>query len=291
MRLQASDIQDFTLYNQNKAVQTMTSSTDSDKTHLSHRLIAAWLKYDPFVNLVAKDNEQIRHDAMLALAGEKAAQKYFKTTTKFTPLPKLVYPGDVRKKEQEFFDKPDKRNRIIRQLVYWGRDEYLNKENPDSHNTRIQIIASLLGPLFLNSNADQEKLIIEGIKVLVISRPTSLGVKGEQSPEVHKQILSKIGNLLRYHQLVVEGKLKNHTETAVKAHLIKTIQSLNQSKNRSAYYVADNQKMRKKIIAQKFPLKDHTHQGLIKIIKHYTISGFAEARNLAKNLFSELKLD
>jgi len=301
MKLDLSDIQDFKLYNQatNTTLQMVQKANSKpkpqksqrQKSHLSHKLIAAWLKYDPFVNLVAKENDQIRHDAMLALAGQKAANQFFHKSSRLKPPPKLVYPGDVRKKEQEFFDKPSKRNKIIRELVFWGRDEYINKENPDSHNTRTQIASSLLGPLFLNSNEAQEKLIIQGLKVLVISRPTSLGVQGEQSPVVHKEIISRIGNILRYNQIVIEGKLKNHTEAAIKVNLIKTIQSLNKSRSRSAYYVADDQKLRKKIIAQKFPLKDNTYKGLVKILNHYTISGFSEARIQAKSIIKDLNID
>jgi len=129
---------------------------------------------------------------MLALLGEKPAKHYYSSLKKFKPPPKLIFPADVRKKEAEFFDNPTLRTRIIRELVYWGRDQYLNQENPDSHNTRIQIVHSLLGPLFLNSTPIQEQLIIDGIKVLVVSRQTSESKSGEQSPLVHQEILNKI---------------------------------------------------------------------------------------------------
>lgn len=261
---------------------------DENKSSLSEKLVAAWLKYDPFVRLVAKDNDRARYDAMLAMAGEKPAQKFFGVRKKYQPLPKLIFPSDVRRREQEFLDDPDKRTRIIRELIYWGRDEYLNTENIDSHLTRLQIIQALLGIMFLNSDSAQERLIIDGLKVLVLSRETSLGKTGEQSPLVHQEIIDRVAEILRYNEMVLKNKIQAQSEKVLRAQLLKTIQGLKESTHRSAYYVADDQKRRPKTVAERFPLNSETEAGLLDIVRHYTYSVWPEIKSQAQSLLKKL---
>ncbi len=283
MRIKAHEIQNFTEYTRIK----MTGN--EEKSPLTEKLLAAWLKHDPFVKLISKDNETIHHDVMLALAGEKAAKRFYKHIRNLKPRPKLVYPRDVREKEQDFLDKPQHRTRIVRELVYWGTDEYLNSENPDSHSTRMQIVNSLLGPILINSSPEQEKLIIDGLKVIIITRRTSLGKNGETSPLVHQEILDTVCDLLRYNQIVKENLALHHTHVAMRSQLIKTIQNLKERSHHSAYYVADDRIRRQRSIAEKFPLKDATYRGLIEIVRHYTFSAWPDFRTKAQDLLVELK--
>ena len=290
MRINSADITRFPDYNK-AIVSTMVASKKlkpTTKSPLRAKLIAAWLKLDPFVSIIAKDNQRIRHDAMLALAGKNAAKEYFGKFKKLKPPPKLIFPQDVREKEIEFLQKPKRRSLIIRELVYWGRDDYLNQENPDSYLSRIQIISSLLGPILLNASEEQEKLLVDGVKVLVISKQTTLGKKGEQSIEVHRALIHKVVQLLKYNQMVIDGEHNQQTESAVRAQLIKTIQNLSQQKHRSAYYVAGDQLTRKKIIKSKFPLKETTKSGLIDIVKHYSFSANTQFQKLARETLTQI---
>lgn len=263
-------------------------SGDTEKSTLSENLVAAWLKYDPFVKLVAKDDNTIRYEAMLAMAGEKAAKKFFGTAQKYNPPPELIYPRHVREKEAQFLEEPDKRTHIVRELVYWGRDEYLNQENPESHVSRVQIIQSLLGPLFVSANESQEKLIVDGVKVLVVSRETGGSKSGEQSPLVHQEILAKVGEILRYDLLVQKNKADDHAQKAIRAHLIKTIQGLKETTHRSAYYLADDSGKRRRAIASKFPLRQETRVGLIDIVRHYSFSASPQINQPATRLLAEV---
>lgn len=284
MRLNLADIRDFPEYNISLEAE-MGHAVVDDKSPLSERLIAAWLKYDPFVKLIARD-EQARFEAMFALAGEKAATRHFGKYPHHKPA-KLIYPKDIRHKEQEFLRYPEKRTLIIRELVFWGTNKTLNEENPDSYHTRMQVISSLLGPIFINSNETQERLIIEGVKVLVLSRETSLGRHGEPSALVHNHLLTKVTELLRYHQAVKSGQHDRKTDAAFRAELLKTIQNFRESGTRSAYYVADDLKTKKRTLAQKFPLKVGTLDEILKIVQHYTFSAWPEARSRAVRLFAE----
>ncbi len=258
-------------------------NSSSNHSPLTEKLIALWLKHDPFVKIVAGGNEEIRRDAMLALLGEKAAKRYIKGAHVFTQTP-MVYPRDVRREETEFLQSPDKRDKIIHELIHWGSNVKINQENPESHKTRVQIVHSLLGPLFLNSNSEQEKLLIEGLKVLVVTKTTSMGRTGEISPLVHEEILKKIGEILRYNWELLTNKHKSYTETVARAQLLKTIQSLKDRKHRSAYYVADDQANRRRLLEAKFPLKSNTYNGLIEIARHYLFSAWGNFRSQAKNL-------
>jgi len=255
---------------------------------LTEKLIGLWLKHDPFIKIVAGDNHEIRRDAMLALLGENAAQRYMQRSKMTLPTP-IVHPSHVRQKADEFLEDPQKRSRIIHQLVHWGSDTKINQENPDSHKTRMQIIHSLMGPLFLNSSPEQEKLIIEGLKVLVVTKTTSLGKTGEISPLVHHEILEKVSELLRYHYALITNQQKSHTEAIIRAHLLKSIQGLKETGHRSAYYVADDQARRKRLIAEKFPLKPDTYQGLLEIARHYTFSANTDFRRSSQKLLQDIK--
>lgn len=264
----------------------MSNLDYTNHSPLTEKLITLWLKHDPFIKLVAGPNEEIRRDAMLALLGDQAARRYLKNS-KFIPTP-IIHPRQIRAKEDEFLNFPEKRIEIIHQLVRWGSDPKINEENPDSHKTRVQIIHSLLGPLFLNSDESAERLIIQGLKVLVVTKTTNLGTTGEISPLVHHEILQKTSELLRYHHAVVTNQIKNHTETVIRAQLMKTIQGLKERGHRSAYYVADDQATRKKLIASKFPLAKDTYQGLLDIARHYTFSAWPEFRTKAQQLLEDI---
>lgn len=257
-----------------------------EKSPLTEKLVTLWLKHDPFVRFVAKDNEEIRRDTMLALLGEKAAARYMKGKS-LPPRILIVTPKHIRDQEQEFLEHPPKRSEIIHQLVHWGSDERINQENPESYNTRVQIIHSLMGPLFMNANENQEKLIVEGLKVLAVTKTTNMGKQGELSPLVHQEILSKVADILRYHHVILENRAQKQAEMAMRAHLLKTIQGL-KAKKHHGYYTADDAAARQKIIASKFPLKEDTYQGLKNILRHYTFSAWKEFRVAAHAVLEDI---
>lgn len=265
----------------------MKSNQKKPKATISQKIIGAWLKHDPFVRLIAKNDDQVRYSAMMAMLGERAAKNYYQKLKKYNPGPSLIYPSHIREKEQEFLKHPKKHELIIRQLVAWGTDKYLNSQNIESHKTRAQIIHALLGTLFLNATEKEETLIIDAIKVLVISKGTHIGKRGEQSPFVHQEILQKVCDILYFDRLRIQGKKDQQQELAMKAVLIKNIQEMKD--RHSAYYANSRQLKPRKLVNLKFPLKPKTKIGLIKIVRHYTCSSDPKVRQHANTTLKTIE--
>jgi len=252
------------------------------------KAIVAWLKYDPLISIVVKNDDEVRRDVMLNLLGPKAAVEHFGKFPPRKPGMGTIYPQTVREVVNQSLNDSKERTELIKKLVYWATDPEINGLYIDSHLSRIQIVNSLLGPIFFNSNANQEDLICKGLKYLLVKKQTSIGKPGEQSYEVHDVLLGKIIEILVHNQKVIINKAVKEAEEKMRVHLLRQIQELRGERATTVTYGLDLKVKVSKIVKEKFPLRSETVQHFEEMLEFYAHSSWPtfsiEAQDAKKKL-------
>src|SRR4030066_2140749 len=86
----------------------------AEKATVVDKAFAAWLKYDPLVSAIVKNDDNTRRDVMLNILGTEAAMRHF---GKFPPRKAYegpIFPDLVRKEVEASIDDQTKRTRLIK---------------------------------------------------------------------------------------------------------------------------------------------------------------------------------
>ncbi len=230
---------------------------------------------------------------MASIFGETDSENFLKGRVKLVKaknkkMAPYILPSDVDKKVIKFLEINQdtktglkKRQQIIETLIFWALDPEINAQNIESYETRSEIIKSLLGVIFQNSLADETEQILSGIKKIVFSRVTYLGVKGEPSPFVHDTVISGVGRVLNIHFGEIVRLRNEKLENLTKIKLIKEIKDHEGGTGSLAFsggYIKDDP------YRHKFPLPQKRANMLISILKHYQYSAWPESRKTAIEL-------
>lgn len=239
------------------------------RTKLYERLVASWLKHDPFVSLVVKNDDRTRRDIMLNIVGPQAAMIHFGKFPPRTVEEGPIVPNIVRQEVQASLDDDGKRTQLVMKLIRWATDASVNNRYIKSHLTRIQIVRSLLGPIFFRATAKQEDLLLRGLKFMIAKKTTVIDKPGEQSSDVHDVVLECASDTLIYHQKVIINKALTEVEEKMRVQLLRQIQEIRGKKNLSQYYSQEVTKNVRKIIKEKFPLRRETARHFEEILDFY----------------------
>jgi hypothetical protein len=260
------------------------------KTPILEKAVAAWLKYDPFVKIAVRNDDEVRRDVMLNLLGSESAIRHF---GKFPPRKHNygpILPQMVREAADEALKNPEKRTHLIKKMIYWATDPGVNNRYIKSYLTRIQIITSLLGPLFIHADAGQEDLILNGLKYMLVRKTTALDDRGEQSFQVHEAVLDRVAELLIHNQKVIIGKAIAETEEKMRVHLLKQIQEIKGKKTSTIYSIPELQStIGQQIIKEKFPLRKRAVNHLEEILEFYLEGNFPELRMKAEESYDLIR--
>lgn len=258
------------------------------KKPILEKAFVAWLKYDPFVSIIVRKDDVSRRNVMLNLLGKDAAQRHFGKFPTKKPKYGPIYPETVRIAVNESIQDAQKRDELITKLIFWATDSEINNIYIKSHLTRIQIITSLLGPIFFHATAKQEKNLLKGIKFMLVKKQTSIGLHGEQSYYVHEVLLNRIGDILVHNQKVIINKAVREAEEKMRVHLLRQIQELRGEKHTSSIYNLDLKTKINRIVKEKFPLKKESTKHLEEMLKFYTKCQWPELQ--AKAIASQNKV-
>jgi hypothetical protein len=205
----------------------------------------------------------------------------------------LILPSQIDKEVKQFFSTSvasktgrAKRLKMIKNLIFWGTDLEINKQNIDSYKTRSHIIESMLNVMFQNSLAEESDLIISSLKNFVFSREIDTGSRGELSPEVHQQLIKSVGRLLAAHLNEVERISHQNLDKMTKIQLIKELQKAKKDTGSLAF--SGNVVKKDDQFKHKFPLTDNHVELLKSILRHFRYSGWPESRERAEELIASL---
>lgn len=253
-----------------------------EKRVFFEKAVVTWLQYDPFVKIVIGKSDRMRRDIMLNLLGSEVAAKHFGDFPPLKPQHGPIFPQIVRDQVDKNLQDAKKRSQLIKKLIYWATDPNINNRYSESHQTRIQIISSLLGPIFFHSDPKQENMILAGLKFMLSEKKAKINIPGEQSLEVHEMLLDKIIDLLVHNQKVIINKAMSEAEDKMKVNLLRQIQELKGDKHTPAYTMLDKRIKRRKIIKEKFPLRHDITKELLEILEFYENSKWFELKSRAK---------
>jgi len=239
------------------------------KASVVDKAFAAWLKYDPLVSAVVKNDDNTRRDIMLNILGTQAAMRHF---GKFPPRKAYegpIFPDLVRREVEASIDDQAKRTRLVKTLVRWATDPSVNNRYIRSHLTRIQIVRSLLGPVFFNATKAQEDLLLKGLKFMIAKKMTVIGELGEQSADVHDVLLERISEILIHNQKVIIKKAVSEAEEKMRVHLMRQIQEMRGEKHPSSFVSSDLKNKVRFIVKEKFPLSPEAVRHLEDMLEFY----------------------
>lgn len=268
----------------------MKKNKKKAKLPLFEKAVASWLRYDPFVKVAVRNADEIRRDVMLNILGKSAAIRHFGKFPPRRPDYGPIYPSQVRETTEEALKNLKRRTQLIKKMIFWATDPGVNDRYIKSHLTRIQIVSSLLGPIFIHATVEQEKLILDGLKYMLAQKQTVLDVRGEQSFEVHEAVLEKVSDLLIHNQKVIISKAIGEAEEKMRVHLLKQIQELKGKKQTAIYSVPEMQGLaRHKIVKEKFPLRKETVKQLEDILRFYMESKWPRLRLSVKQSYDVIR--
>lgn len=255
-------------------------ATDKKKNPIFEKAVAAWLKYDPFVNLVVRSDDRTRRDVMLNLLGPGAAIRHFGKFPQLKPEAGPIYPETVRNTVDASVQDPKKRSMLIKKLIFWASNPGVNNRYLDSHRTRVQIVSSLLGQVFFNSTPIQEDMTLKGLQYLLADKP-AIKVAGEKSYEVNEMLLTRVIDLLVHNQKAILNKAISEVEEKMRVHLLRQIQDLRGVRHAIPAF-EDTKFTYRQIPKEKFPLRHETSRQLEEILEFYEESEWPELRARAK---------
>lgn len=241
------------------------------KSLLVERLVATWLKYDPFVRLVVRNEHESRRDVMLNLLGPQAARRHFGQFPPKIAGQGVIFPSTVRKVVARSINDPQSRLQLILKLIHWATDPYINNRYIKSHLTRMQIVRSLLGTVFFRASHDEEQEIMKGLQYLLTKKNPLTGDQGEQSNEVLSLLLDRVSDLLVYNQRVIVTKAISEAEEHMRAGLLRQIQNLGGEKHTSPFFWPEMSKTRGHELREKFPLPQDTSRLMEDILVFFTV--------------------
>ena len=239
------------------------------KATVVDKAFAAWLKYDPLVSAIVKNDDNTRRDVMLNILGTQAAMRHF---GKFPPRKAYegpIFPDLVRREVEASIDDQAKRTRLIKTLIRWATDPQVNNRYIRSHLTRIQIVRSLLGQVFFNATKSQEDLLLKGLKFMIAKKMTVIGELGEQSADVHDVLLERISEILIHNQKVIIKKAVSEAEEKMRVHLMRQIQEMRGEKHPSSFVRSDLKNKVRFIVKEKFPLSPEAVRHLEDMLEFY----------------------
>jgi len=239
------------------------------KASVVDKAFAAWLKYDPLVSAVVKNDDNTRRDIMLNILGTQAAMRHF---GKFPPRKAYegpIFPDLVRREVEASIDDQAKRTRLVKTLIRWATDPQVNNRYIRSHLTRIQIVRSLLGPVFFNATKSQEDLLLKGLKFMIAKKMTVIGELGEQSADVHDVLLERVSEILIHNQKVIIKKAVSEAEEKMRVHLMRQIQEMRGEKHASSFVSSDLKNKVRYIVKEKFPLSPEAVRHLEDMLEFY----------------------
>ena len=239
------------------------------KATVVDKAFAAWLKYDPLVSAIVKNDDNTRRDVMLNILGTQAAMRHF---GKFPPRKAYegpIFPDLVRIEVEASIDDQAKRTRLIKTLIRWATDPQVNNRYIRSHLTRIQIVRSLLGQVFFNATKSQEDLLLKGLKFMIAKKMTVIGELGEQSADVHDVLLERISEILIHNQKVIIKKAVSEAEEKMRVHLMRQIQEMRGEKHPSSFVSSDLKNKVRFIVKEKFPLSPEAVRHLEDMLEFY----------------------
>lgn len=261
---------------------TSKPKKEQPEGHLVEKAFVSWLRYDPLVSLVVRGDDRLRRDVMLNLLGPEAAERYFGKLPPRSPEDGPIYPSIVRDIVNHSLTKPDERTATIEKLLFWATDAQVNNRYIKSHLTRIQIVESLLGPLFLHATSSQEENLIRGLKFMLVGKQTVTGERGEQSPEVHEVVLDRVSQILIHNQQVIINKAVGEAEEKMRVHLLRQIQELRGEKASIQTFTWDRSKPGIRMPIEKFPLRRETSKHLDEVLEFYCQSRWLHLQDKAK---------
>src|SRR3989344_1137867 len=239
------------------------------KATVVDKAFAAWLKYDPLVSAIVKNDDNTRRDVMLNILGTQAAMRHF---GKFPPRKAYegpIFPDLVRREVEASIDDQAKRTRLIKTLIRWATDPQVNNRYIRSHLTRIQIVRSLLGQVFFNATKSQEDLLLKGLKLMIAKKMTVIGELGEQTADVHDVLLERISEILIHNQKVIIKKAVSEAEEKMRVHLMRQIQEMRGEKHPSSFVSSDLKNKVRFIVKEKFPLSPEAVRHLEDMLEFY----------------------
>ncbi|MCH7951871.1 hypothetical protein IH980_03990 [Patescibacteria group bacterium] len=240
------------------------------RTYILEKVVASWLKYDPLISVVVKNDEHMRRDVMLNLIGPGAAARHFGKFKALKPEDGPIYPNLVREAVDGAINNTGERKKLIKKLVFWATDPGVNNRYIKSHLTRIQIVMSLLGPIFFRASAKEDDLILKGLKYMAAQKPTTIGIPGERSLEVHEVLLTRVIDMLMHNQKVIISKTMSEAEEKMRVQLMRQVQELRGKKYSTPLFVSDLKATRQQWVKEKFPLRQDSVSHLEDLLRFYS---------------------
>jgi len=257
-----------------------------------------WLRFDLVLFLAFRKNWQPRYQFMVSIFGLKDTDKFLGHRIKLAKIraklpPPVIDPSTIEKKANLFLKEnlstksgKKKRMAILKKLVFFATDQEINEYNIDSYKVRTLIIDLLLNTIFQNTLSSEAEYILDSLEIIVFSRVTYLGAKGEPSPIVHDTIISSVGRLLTLHLNEVLRLREEKLEKLTKIKLIKEIKEADKNTGSLAFSGTFKED---KELKQKFPLPAKHAKLLIKILNHYRFSAWPESRERAIDLIKSME--
>lgn len=257
-----------------------------------------WLRFDPVLRIGFGNNWRARYDFLAQLFGGEDAQKFLAHRGELIelrnrPQTPIILPSEVAKQTKRFLQlkvtkRSDRKERleIIKRLIFWATDKDINGENVDSFRTRSAIIGALLDVIFHNSLYEESELILSNLKLIVFSRVTYLGSKGEPSPVVHNVILSGVSQLLMRHFSEI---VRLRDQRVDKLTTVQIIKELNKGRGDTGSLAFSGEIKFLDEYRHKFPLSGHHARLLYEILDHYRFSAWPDSRDQARRVIAELE--
>lgn len=264
------------------------------KPTIVDKAFAVWLKYDPLVSLVVGNRDELRRDVMLNILGPEAAQKHYGRFPPRRPSEGPILPDVVRKLTESSLNDPQRRTTMIKTLIHWSTDPAVNNRYIDSHLTRVQVVMSLLGPVFFRVTQKQEDILMKGLKYMLAKKMTVVGEEGEQATDVHDALLARTIEILVYNQKVIIKKAVSEAEEKMHANLLRQIQKMRGDKGSSHFSGPEMKTKVRKIVKEKFPLRKETMRHFEDILNFYVEQEkwphLSERAAVAKQRLLELRI-
>lgn len=261
-------------------------------------VIYLWLRFDPIIFITFRKDWHPRYDFMANIFGEADTDKFFIQRGKLVARRRKrntpILPSNVNKLVDQFLITSANTNKgrqqrikIIEKLLFWATDSEINRTNINSYQTRTTIVDALLGSVFQNALIPETDLILENFNLIVFSRITYLGSKGEQSPIVHDAIISGVGRVLTSHFNELTRLRDEKLEKLTVIKMIKEIQKAKKDTGSLAFSAEITKE--DDPYKNKYPLSNQQAKSLFKILKHYQFSAWPDSRAEAKKLLESME--